>query len=710
MASSSRRTIELLIRKAEAVEQLGVQFKKVIGPPGTGKTTEAIARYKDAMEAGMFPLMISFSRAARENMQSRAKEDLGLDEDEVYKSFRTLDSVCLHRQKAILDKLDGIETQEAGQDATPAGKQLVWELFDVDKRAFLSKLERDRIEFRESSDQSAINLTSDKFQSWLLEEPETERLMSQIGVSRLGELFSFEDNPIRPGSVWTMWERKMSNLGFEETEDEDQTYKQIWEPLWELWLKFCWEHRVLFFRDIRLLNATRYDLSNSWWSTTRSLIVDEAQDLNAMQFYIILRWCESINIEELHIVGDPNQSIMEFQGASASFLLDVFQPISDRQGNSKFLETTYRFGSKICDVSERYRKEVLSRHWKQAEGTVRSHREGGHVEKMPGATPEEILKIIKDNAEVGEVFVLFTNRYGGGWKQLETLMCEDGIPYKTATGDPSYDNWQGIAGCKWRDPEIDKKMQKMLDRGSSANPEWVFKRPINAVAALLETPPDSSPGKLYDRQLKGLDVLTRVLLAEDWEEKLKKTRRRMKVTGSSRAELTPDDIQDWWRHERHAHLGAKLVEAGSSVAELLRVVEQYAEPVYTGLFKGGKEQIYLKMWDCYRRYHANWLENPKVSIATVHQVKGKECDTAIFIPTGPPYQFFRKWEIPMLKVYYVALTRARDSLYICPPDMGGPIWENTVESQPWRGLENVFANTHADDYTGYSLIEDSDDG
>ena len=82
---------------------------------------------------------------------------------------------------------------------------------------------------------------------------------------------------------------------------------------------------------------------------------------------------------------------------------------------------------------------------------------------------------------------------------------------------------------------------------------------------------------------------------------------------------------------------------------------------------------------------------PAIQISTVHQAKGRECDAAIFVPTGPPQQNPKEWEVEMMKVYYVGISRGRHITVIMRPSVKDREWNNTASSEAWKALESVLA-------------------
>ncbi len=103
---------------------------------------------------------------------------------------------------------------------------------------------------------------------------------------------------------------------------------------------FCYQliHKIELDRescDVNVLSAKFLDmiqkpekeqkvasyLKRSKFRKIKCLFVDEAQDLNQIQYDIILYLQKVINCS-LHFIGDPNQNIYQFNGSFEKFMLN----------------------------------------------------------------------------------------------------------------------------------------------------------------------------------------------------------------------------------------------------------------------------------------------------------------------------------------------------------------------------------------------------
>jgi len=71
-------------------------------------------------------------------------------------------------------------------------------------------------------------------------------------------------------------------------------------------------------------------------------------------------------------------------------------------------------------------------------------------------------------------------------------------------------------------------------------------------------------------------------------------------------------------------------------------------------------------------------ESPKVIIGTIHSVKGGEADTVFLFPDlsqagDAAYQRFGRSRDAVIRMFYVGVTRARETLYICEPQSAAAV-------------------------------------
>jgi len=169
----------------------------------------------------------------------------------------------------------------------------------------------------------------------------------------------------------------------------------------------------------------------------RKVIVDEAQDLCPLHHAIVDRVFR--NAEEVVFVGDDDQSIFTFSGASAELFLKRAATASLKV----VLRQTHRYGQQIVDFSQKIIRHVKTRQEKEVIGVS----ERGATISMAG----------RFEPMHGKILVL--HRHVQGCQAAAEAYVEAGIPFRNERGHDPLGSTKRIQG--WR--AID-----LLSRGDRA--------------------------------------------------------------------------------------------------------------------------------------------------------------------------------------------------------------------------------------------------
>lgn len=170
------------------------------------------------------------------------------------------------------------------------------------------------------------------------------------------------------------------------------------------------------------------DLAKAWQSRFSHILVDEFQDLSLVQYEIIKALAKSPNA--LFVVGDEDQSIYGFRGASPGILLSFTKDYPNCE--RIFLSDNFRSYREIVELSKRLIGKNKERFQKKLQGRQGS---GGKAKYYALATGKEearlLLQHIEEAKEEGcpleEMAILCRSR-----KQIPALLplfMERGIPY-----------------------------------------------------------------------------------------------------------------------------------------------------------------------------------------------------------------------------------------------------------------------------------------
>ena len=156
------------------------------------------------------------------------------------------------------------------------------------------------------------------------------------------------------------------------------------------------------------------------WVDTKVLYVDEVQDLTPLQWDWYLM--QKLVCQKTYIGGDDDQTIYGWAGANPNFMLD-------EEGDFEVLDRTYRIPRKIWETCDGVIQQVDKRQPKE----VTPHGEGGEVVTLHRPSPNQVL----EHAREGSVFILFRARYM--INDFTDELHQAGIPY---TNMSTFETWE----------------------------------------------------------------------------------------------------------------------------------------------------------------------------------------------------------------------------------------------------------------------------
>src|SRR6201999_4324876 len=193
---------------------------------------------------------------------------------------------------------------------------------------------------------------------------------------------------------------------------------------------------LLDFDDLLLHTAAAIEndvaVAEEFRDRYRCFVVDEYQDVTPLQQRVLSAWLG--DRDDLTVVGDPNQTIYSFTGASPRYLLDFSRRFPD--ATVVRLERDYRSTPQVVSLANqviaaargRVAGSRLQLSGQRAPGPEPSFREHPDETVEATAVAASIARLIESGTEASEIAVLY--RVNAQSEGYEEALTEVGIAYQ----------------------------------------------------------------------------------------------------------------------------------------------------------------------------------------------------------------------------------------------------------------------------------------
>jgi DNA helicase II / ATP-dependent DNA helicase PcrA len=426
-------------------------------------------------------------------------------------------------------------------------------------------------------------------------------------------------------------------------------------------LLFNWERLLREHPEVRARYGEQFE----------HILVDEYQDTNRLQGDIVDLMAEGHR--NIMAVGDDAQSIYSFRGANFENILKF----PERYGEAKVfkLEVNYRSTPQILGLANR----IIGQNLGQFPKKLRTSRSGGpqpnliparDVLEQAGFVADKIGEIRSQGVPYSRMAVLYRAHYHSMELQME--LTRRGIPFEVRSGLRFFEqaHIKDVGAylkilCNPRDELAWKRALLLYPRVGKATADKIWKL-ISAGAGDPRTAADSK--EVREKIPVGLRETWRVFLGT-----LAKLRAAGEKAGP--AKMIETVLKDGYE----AFLQAKYPNYESRIDDL-RQLAVFAEQ-YASLEDLLSELALLTSMD--REPESSPAENGSLKLSSVHQAKGLEWSVVfvIWLAEGkfPSLRSLAEasgnGEEEERRLFYVAVTRAQDELYLSYPrfaaDRGG---------------------------------------
>ncbi len=427
----------------------------------------------------------------------------------------------------------------------------------------------------------------------------------------------------------------------------------------------------------------------------RHILVDEYQDTNAVQGRMIDLLAGESN--SLMAVGDDAQSIYSWRGADMDHILSFPKRY---EGAKVFtIETNYRSVPEILDLSNAAIRVNTARFEKD----LRSSREavGAKPALVPVQDPnsqaafvaQRILELRDEGIELEEIAVLYRAHFQSLEIQME--LTRRGIPFGITSGLRFFEqaHIKDVAAflrfvTNRRDEVSFKRMAMLLPGVGPGAAEKLWQEWLRTGLSREENPPPKwSPMFL---KFKGVPKKS----AKHWEqlcytldeltpesEFVRPSAMIFSVLEGVYDEYLKENFENYENRrsdiEQLSQYGGNFEDIEEFLAQLSLMSSVDGEPT------GDKSEP----------------DDEKVTLSSIHQAKGLEWKAVflIWLTDGqfPNGRILESDDMPALeeerRLFYVALTRAKDELYLTYPMMNPKSYSGDIITRPSRFLEDFPA-------------------
>lgn len=348
-------------------------------------------------------------------------------------------------------------------------------------------------------------------------------------------------------------------------------------------------------------------------------VVDEAQDCSQLELDLVRKWASAA--EYVVLAGDGDQAIYGWRGASVKAFLGTDIP----EEANYHLTQSFRVpravhleASKwISRASFRYAVHYEPRDFEGEVTTTRGSSK--NVEPL-------IEDVMRDVQRGKTVMILGSCAYM--LRGVIAVMRREGIPFHNQFR-PSNVAWNPLRGGAAR---LRNYLRPDAEMYGEAARVWTWREAANWVEILRARGVLPASGKTWIQQQAKEDDRARAMIEE----------------GDGRAVFG----DSWDQMFREFDSGDPLAWLHSRVMPSKAKTMEYA---FAMARKQGKSSL---------------LEDPKITIGTIHSVKGGQADVVYLLPDLSP-SGIREWTTPgegrdgIIRTFYVGMTRAREKLVAC---------------------------------------------
>lgn len=373
----------------------------------------------------------------------------------------------------------------------------------------------------------------------------------------------------------------------------------------------------------------------------RQIMADEGQDLSALEYALVRKWGAKADAE--FIAGDPWQALYVWRGAHPELFFDPAIPEDHR----KILSQSYRIPARVHEAAIRWATNLSD----YREISYRPRSEEGSVYRAPATwrQPESAIKGALKHLESGRSVMMMASCSFQLNPLLEVLR-RSGVPFsnpwRVKRGDWNPIRWQaeGSSAARVRDF---LRCDWQATGTVPVNP-WTMKQFGNWVSLL-----------------KSKGVLARGIKKEI----------KFEVTNCPDDEVTREDLMRFFSPETFADLDVLIGRSRESSPVSTDMLVAWLR---SNLLTAKKKPVRFALTIAEKFGPKALIDPPNLYVGTIHSFKGGEADVAYIFPdlsagSAAEWAARGKSRDNVVRMFYVALTRAKSRVVVCQPCGGTPL-------------------------------------
>lgn len=419
-------------------------------------------------------------------------------------------------------------------------------------------------------------------------------------------------------------------------------------------------------------------ITNVYRSQYRYICIDEAQDLNKIQYELIKTMCGDV-IKSILMVGDPNQMIYGFNGSSEKYLCEKF--LTDFSPIQFHLKENYRSSKAIVKAANELRPNSQLESEYALQGILKIAK-FDNEEAEAKAIAEHILKLIeiKEHNEIEgtinleKMVVIARNRFI--FSNLEKELNEYNIPFSLKKSE--------------RQSEPESKFGKVLDYGIrlKLNPKsWIDRDKLYATLEISNKL--NEPITLASIANQIPSTLDNIHLLQNLLQKID----LLNIDYPNIRKFHQDLLQEL------NEIGDKIQDSSNYIPEesIKHSIEELDEfyQAWTRFKQKGLGESLLNFRNALSL--GQLTDDPKqggLTLSTVHTMKGLEKDIVFLMGmcegVFPDYRATTQEKLDEeLNNAFVAITRAKRWLFISYPERRTMPWGSERHQSPSRYLQVI---------------------